>query len=573
MSPEDVDINLNSLALVREELEATIQRAAGEFEAYLLDPNNTDALQNCQGDIAQVGGTLRLIQFSGAALLADEMAAAANDAGSAEGPAAEALAGTLSHAFFALPRYIEFVATRHFAQPLLILPFVNELRVARRQPLVPEFHFERRPLPQSPSAALPVAEGASREALARLRQMFQVGLLAILKQQNEATNLQLLARASARFALQTPAGSGGGIWHLAAAATAALAAGGLTLNINRRRTLGAVERLMARYIKGGEAALTETAADQQLRRELVFMLALSAHREGIVQTVIAAFGIPTLAPNDRELGAQREAMRGPGIEAIDSVVKVLKEELRGAKDILEIGAQNQGIAADDLAPLQDTLSRVADTLRMVNLRAPGEMLRAQLAVVKGWAQTAPGGVPVEQFLGVADALLFIESSLSSLYRNELTAADLEQVSDAMRRQIVADSQLAEASRIVIDEAQAGIALAKRAITAYVESNFDLIHITNVAVTLNGVRGGLQILEHRRAAVILKNCAVFIDGYIHDKQHNSPQRHQLLETLADALISMEYYLTELAAGRKPDAKILIVAEESLTALGFTASGGA
>ena len=50
----------------------------------------------------------------------------------------------------------------------------------------------------------------------------------------------------------------------------------------------------------------------------------------------------------------------------------------------------------------------------------------------------------QQFLVVADALLFIESSLSGLYRNKLTVGDLEQVTDAMRKQIVADSQLAEA---------------------------------------------------------------------------------------------------------------------------------
>jgi hypothetical protein len=253
------------------------------------------------------------------------------------------------------------------------------------------------------------------------------------------------------------------------------------------------------------------------------------------------------------------------MEAIDSVVKVLKEELRAAKDILEIAAQSQAVSAEDLGPFKETLERVADTLRMVNLSAPSRILREQLVQVESWAKL-PNGVDVEQFLAVADALLFIESSLSGLYRNELTAGDLEQVSDAVRHRIVADSQFAEAARIVIDEAQSGIALAKRAIMSYVESNFDPIHIANVAVTLNTVRGGMQILDHRRAATVLKGCATFIEGHVQDRQHSAPQRHQLLETLADALISLEYYLGELAAMRTPDDKILTVAEESLAALG-------
>ncbi len=563
-----VTVNLNSLAVIREELDATIQRAAGEFEAYLLDLQNRSAIENCCTDVAQIAGTLRLIQFGAAALLAEEMAATARDiAVPAAGASAEALAGALSHAFFVLPRYLEFVATKHFADPILIIPYANELRVARRQTLIPECQHEQRALPLLPTTALPsVAVPPTAAELERLRQMYQVGLLAILRQKNAALNLQLIARASARFAQQTAGSSGNGVWYLAAAVAECLAQGGLSLNLNRRRTLGTIERLMARYLKGGEAALT-AALDDSLRRELVFLLALSSYRDGLAKRVIDAFTIPKLHPDDRELSAQQEAMRGPGIEAIDSVVKVLKEELRSAKDILEIAAQSQAVSAEDLAPFKEMLGRVADTLRMVNLKAPSNILREQLAQVETWSGQK-NGVAIEQFLTVADALLFIESSLSGLYRNELTANDLEQVTDAMRKQIVADSQFAEAARIVIDEAQSGIALAKRAIISYVESNFDPIHIANVSVTLNTVRGGVQILDHARAAAILQGCIAFLDAHTQDKQHSVPQRHQLLETLADALISLEYYLGEIAALRTPDEKILTVAEESLAALGYS-----
>lgn len=566
---QEVAVNFNSLAVIREELDATLQRAAGEFEAFLLDSANRSAIDNCRNDVAQIGGTLRLIQFPAAALLATEMAATLDDIGAAQGAGAEALVGALSHAFFVLPRYIEFVGLRRFVGPNLIIPYVNELRVARRQLLVPEYHFDPSHLPLQPAKPLPdTTEAPNSAALGRLRQMYQVGLLAILKQQNQALNLQLIARAATRFAAQTPASSGAGFWYLAAAVAESLARGGLTLNLNRRRTLGLIERLMARYLKGGEAVLTG-AIDDGIRRELVYLLALSAYRDGAAKIAIEAFAIPHLQPDDRELTAQHEAMRGPGLEAIDSVVKVLKEELRGAKDILEIASQNQGISADELAPLKETLTRVADTLRMVNLRAPSNILREQLQFVEQWA-TQQNGVPPAEFLAAADALLFIESSLSGLYRNELATGDLEQISDAMRKQIIADSQLAEAARIVIDEVQAGISLCKRAITSYVESNYDSVHIANVAVTLTAVRGGAQMLNHARAANILRSCVAFVEASSRDKQYSGPQRHQLLETLADALISLEYYFSEIAAGRTPDEKILGVAEESLAALGFAVS---
>ena len=559
-------INLNSLAMVRQELDATIAHAAAEFEAFLIDTHNSSAIENCGNDIAQVAGTLRLIQCTGAAALADEMAATVADIAAAAPAASEALAGALSHAFFALPRYIEFLSTRKFLNPYLVLAYLNELRVARRQPVLPEYYFDPVPLELTPVTPLSGSDAPpNMPALARLRQMYQVGLLAILRQKNETLNLQLIARAAARFAAQTPISSGRGFWQIAAAVTESLANGGLSLNLNRKRTLGAIERLMARYIKGGEEALVG-ALDNSLRKEMIYQLALSAHREGLAKPVIAALRIPALAPNDKELTAQRDAMRGPGLEAIDSVVKVLKEELRSAKDILEIASQNQGMSTEEVAPLRDTLNRVADTLRMVNLKAPADILRSQVSMVEGWVGQK-NGVPADQFLAVADTLLFIESGLSSLYRHELSAGDLEQVSDTMRKKIIAESQLLEASRIVIEEGQNGISLAKRAISAYAESGFDPVHVANVAITLNGVRGGVQILGYQRAANILRGCVAFVDLTAQDKQASAPQRQQLLETLADALISMEYYLIELGAGRAPDDRILEVAEESLAALGF------
>lgn len=557
-------VNMNSLALVRDELEATMQRAAGEFEAYLLDPANTEALANCCTDLVQIAGTLRLIEFGGAALLADEMRNAAADIGSAGGAAAEALSGTLSHAFFALPRYIEMVATRHVGHPMLVIPYANELRVARRQPLIAEHHFYqgelaatmRRPLPEPPAAARPVE-------LARLRQMYQVGLLGILRVQNPNLNLRLVARASQRFAQLLPAASGKGIWWLAAAVAERLANGGLALNLNRRRTLGSVERLMARYIKAGEASIA--VGDEALARELVFLLAISGDRPGIAADVVKAFGIEPIRPDDRELARQREAMRGPGLEAIDSVVRVLKEELRQAKDILELASQMQGISAEEVQPLKTLLQRVADTLRVLNLGGASDILGNQLSRIDSWS-SQPESVAGDQFLAMADALLFIESSLASLYRVDTNGGEMGEITETARRRMVADSQLSEASAIVIEESQAGISMAKRAIGSYLESGFDPVHIGNVSTTLDGVRGAMAILGEQRPASLLRGCVAFIDASARQHDYSPPQRQQLLETLADALISLEYYLNEMAEGRSPSAKILDVADESLAALG-------
>ena len=119
---------------------------------------------------------------------------------------------------------------------------------------------------------------------------------------------------------------------------------------------------------------------------------------------------------------------------------------------------------------------------------------------------------------------------------------------------------------MIAEAQASIALVKRAITAYVDANFDVAHISNVGVSLNTVRGGLYILGYARAAEVVKKCSAFVAAHVQES-NSGEQRHQLLETLADAVIGLEYYLIELDVSRDVNEDILRVAEDSLLALGY------
>ncbi len=118
----------------------------------------------------------------------------------------------------------------------------------------------------------------------------------------------------------------------------------------------------------------------------------------------------------------------------------------------------------------------------------------------------------------------------------------------------------------IKEAQAGINLAKRAITSYVESEFDPVHMGNVTVTLNSVRGGLALLNLVRASSVANRCIQFIESTLKKDRSSDGS---LLDTLADALISLEYYLSQVEIRKDTDEDVLNVADDSLAAIGFPA----
>jgi len=150
-----------------------------------------------------------------------------------------------------------------------------------------------------------------------------------------------------------------------------------------------------------------------------------------------------------------------------------------------------------------------------------------------------------------------------------TVQEIGDMADASQSEVIASSELAQAERIVLNECEAGILLAKRALTAYSESEFDSSHISNISKTLNTVRGGLLMLCSDRAAQVLAKCVEFVDEVLMEgEQHAALQ--EILETFADTIISIEYFFDTANVPSRLDDSVLQVAEESLAALGHPIS---
>jgi len=92
-----------------------------------------------------------------------------------------------------------------------------------------------------------------------------------------------------------------------------------------------------------------------------------------------------------------------------------------------------------------------------------------------------------------------------------------------------------------------------------------MHLTNVPSTLQSVVGGLSFLGMARGSAILRCCARFIEK----KMLASEQQPGMadMETLADAITGVDYYLESLEANKPIGDGILEIAEESIAELGF------
>ena len=128
------------------------------------------------------------------------------------------------------------------------------------------------------------------------------------------------------------------------------------------------------------------------------------------------------------------------------------------KDLLDL-IERGTAQPESFGNLHALLGKLAKTLSMVGLSSAANALQVQLPVVGSWSEEAPAaGADLHK---LAEAVLYVESMVASLERGEQRNARPAPVAPGDEGEAFAAHQLAEARIVVVDEAQGGLALAKR----------------------------------------------------------------------------------------------------------------
>lgn len=552
---------VTSLSVVRDELFTTIDEAELSLEQFIAERENGSLLQQAVENLQQVRGTLKLIELAGAEMLAQEILQQATDIPAGAGEERDGQLSALSNALHVLRRYLEIIDAHRYEVPEILLPAINELRLAGAQPALPESFFFSVRLDQPRPASNPPANAFAPLSVEvkRLRHMYQIGLLGFLREENPAASLKLMLRAMARLDTLLVNDERGRLCWIAAAALEAQVDGQLLPRRTRKVLFSRLDReLKQLFLNSGYAA------PRNLLKELLYLVVLADSRGPRATQVRELFSLQPLPFTDHLLEESYQRLAGPGQAVMRSLSTAIRDELSSLKDQLDL-IERGTVSAEGLSHLHAVLGKVSKTLGMIGLSSAGNALHVQLQVVAGWIDQAPIEHP--ELLKLADAVLYVESMVASLDRDTRynnRPADVELGDEATS---FALHQLNEARIVVIDEALGGLALAKRSITAYLESNGEKLNLANVPFSLQAVRGGLWFLDQPRAALLVGACADYIEKYMLETPLMPSE--QMLETLADALTSLEYYL-EGGAVLRPETSpsVLDLAAESVRALGIS-----
>src|SRR5690348_4059201 len=552
-------IDFSTLGWIKPQIDQLLSEARQALEAYAEDPEDARLMQSCVGLLHQVLGTLRMVELYGAAELDQEMEHLAQSVLDGKVADRDEAFGALMRGLVQLPDYLDLIETGHKDIPIVLLPLLNELRDARGAEPVDQrvlFHPDiDRPLPPDAAGArvaYPFADLRARTTQVRAR--FQVQLLAWT--QGKQPNFADMRDCVDELRVVCHAEAARRLWWVASGVLEALQQGRLDHHLaSLRQQFGQLDRTVRHMQDQGEEVCGDEDA-RELVRGLLFSVAHATPGPGRTEVIAQCFALDRMVPSAEELERARAAMSGRNRALLDTVAKAVREDLLRVKEGLDIFLRRDDRSPQQLAPQVETLHRVGDTLGMLGLESPARMIGDQRKVIADVIDGKREPKP-EVILDVASALLYLDASLDE----HIEFLGATNSSD----DVLPSSEARKIMRTLMREAGANLGRVKEHITAFIESSWSHAQLADVPKLLAEVSGALRILNLERPAELVDG----IDRYIGNEliADGKVPTVDEMDTLADAMASVEYYLEIGRDSSASDKRILDAAQHSLEKLQY------
>ncbi len=565
------DISSQTLHVVAKELGSTLNDARAALESYSERPDQIDLLEKCADSLHQARGVLRLVEVYGAALLAEEMEQVTRhllEVDHEKKPQVDGL-DALMRAMVQLPTYLERVMSGGRDLALVLLPLLNDLRAVRGSPLLSEGTLlllnlksdqPAQPQPTRPGEPpLTVTQWARR-----LRSRFQLGLLGFIRGERVEQNLEILAKVAEKLEQVVTTQPVFQLWWVTGAILEALRSNGLETSATLKRLLGQADRQIKVLYEIGEARYCENPPIDLLNN-MLYYVARASNTGGRIGAVRASFKLADLLPVDEEVEHERESLSAPSVKLMHTVAAAIKEDLSKVKDVLDIFVRRGGGHVEELASQMELLKKISDTLGVLGLGELRERVQTETMALS--ELIAQGKTPPEDaLLKMAAALLSVEDSLD----DQLVRLILPSGASDLMAHGSDDVDFRAVTEAVLRECIVNLARVKEAISVAVHKpgEFTPQGLDNVPQLLRGITAGLLMLGKGRAVELMDAIGTHVRSLV--EPGAAPLEPARLERIADAIVSIEYYMETLQSGRNDPWYMLDNAEMCIKALAADAA---
>ena len=544
------------------EIETSLDAAFSELEAFTKNNTDETKIRFCLGHLHQITGPFKILEYEGCIFLVEEMEALTQAIIDRKVSNINEACEILVQAIVKLPIYLRQILSSREDRPETLILLLNDLRAAQGQSLVSEgvlFSPDLSALKNLTETQGAVGPNApSSDMIKRLRQVYQLSLIKVIKEQGKAEHYSNLKKVLQRMAELSKSTWRESLWSVAGQTLGLVVAGDIKFSLALKklfRTLDTQLKLQAKEMALGECAAPEIPLFKNLLYYLTTVEPNSPALESIWQDykLAQAFPTGTVNPEYGRLVPQYDPL------VVRSLVVAIQGELATVRSALERFSIEGGLSADEVREALPVLANMADTLALVGQGKLRDAITKVDSQLQGIFSPESSGVEDQHIAEAVQSLAEIELALNTW------AASPDKFSgtvdlDSQQNKFEFDS----ASKVLLAESRTGIERIKEAVVAFINSQWDVQLLSRVPAMFTELQGALHIIGLSRAASVVAGCADYVENIL--SAEGQQIEWHALDTFADAITIVEYYLEQFPANSElTQDDVLIAAEESIFAL--------
>jgi chemosensory pili system protein ChpA (sensor histidine kinase/response regulator) len=277
--------NFAALDWLIHEISETLKEARQALESYVENPKDAARIRFCLTHIHQVHGSLQMVEFYGAAMLASEMEQLT------QAMIADTVANTseaqevLMRAILQFPLYLDQVKATRKDNPLVVLPLLNDLRAVRGESLLTDtklFVPNLTPAKKVSGARLPVTHDTVQfqAMVLKLRQMYQYAASGFIRGVNPDENLAYLQKAFSRLQKLTHGTARFALWDICLALVEAIEIDAIEISVAVKNLLRQLDKEIKVLAVHGTKALNSFTNDELIKNLLYYVARGGKHAPG-----------------------------------------------------------------------------------------------------------------------------------------------------------------------------------------------------------------------------------------------------------------------------------------------------
>jgi len=547
--------NLIELEPIVDDINSIIKSTMYCLDSLHRNENIDESHSNAKTQLEQLKGIFTMLNMPGSQALVEEvMGAIGRLSGKESGDEVEPLFRLISDALAILSRYVEYVSQKNASSPQLLLSTINQLRKANHLPALKESVFFVLPPNIGNGEVTPKSSDFGGSVLdfdlkniRHLRQMFQVGLIEVIRRSNVLGGFKMMKRSLIRVDEKYSGHSLPDMWTAALCMVEGYLSGGLKVNTQRVKILSLVDR-QYRLIELSDRNQSQAEDNRLVIGELLYMISLSEAKDLKTDSLKKKYQLFNNRVDDNNFKHELTVLKGPTPKDLQSLGSEIVEELLQIESLL--GATT--LPGEGLSSLLTMVENLASLLNAVQLGDES----AKLALVISILQKATDS---NSPLSVSDAN--IAQGVIRKLGEQFEAHDLSSFSSSNN---TGRKQLNDEQKAACHVASEHITNAVKQFDLYVREHKDTLPLKNVINDLTQSKNGMRALKLNKLIKVTDGCIELIEALL-SKEYLRNNLSLAALYLADAIGSVAFYLETVSKNGTPSPRVLQFANESIKEL--------